>query len=105
MRNRVLGNAARVLEMLQHRALTRAELEAELRIARCELSRDALTNLLLDLRELGWIERRAGADGADDEDRYRLGITMALYWRRALDAEKREMKSLHERVCEIRGEE
>jgi len=117
MRNQILHNAARVLEIIKGQCLSREEIETGLREAGLKLSADQLSNLLLDMMKLGWIERGSGfrvpgsgfrvqGSGLKEEaDGYRIGMTMALYWRRALDAEKREMGIAYGRVKALAGDE
>ena len=52
MRNKLLTNTAAILNALESESLTRPQLEERLAARGVNISKDALTNLLLDLQEL-----------------------------------------------------
>ena len=95
MRNQILKKADSVLRALEAGALTRIGLEQRLEKLGIEMTKDSLQNLLSDLVELGWLERR--------EEYYRIGMAIALYWRRCLDCEKMEMARIYGRTKALSG--
>jgi len=90
LRNQTLKNAAAILDALGSERLTREEIEARLKERGIKLKPYPLVNLLLDLRELGWIEQQDG--------KHRIGLGLALVYRSALDAEKREARKIMGRL-------
>lgn len=109
MRIQALKNAAAILESLGDGQLTRDELRERLeatlwKTQKIELSKNSFDNLLSDLLELGWIERRVAADSSRD-DKYRIGLGLAIIHRRALDAEKRDAKTIMKRLETLTTEE
>ena len=91
MRIQALKNAAAILEALGDGQLTKEELQA-----RCEdLTGNSLSNLLLDLQELRWIERHDGG--------FRIGLGLALIHKRALDAEKQDARNIMNRLESLAG--
>jgi len=92
MRNKILGNVDAVLGALERGPLTREELKAVLG----DIGEDALTNLLLDLVEMDFLEKT--------DSGYRIGMRLAMVWRRALDQERLEMAKIYGRVKALTGE-
>ncbi len=108
MRIQALKNAAAILEALGDGQLTRDELREQLeatlwKAQKIELSKNSFDNLLSDLLELCWIERRVAADSSRD-DKYRIGIGLAIIHKRALDAEKQDAKAIMKRLQQLTGE-
>lgn len=95
MRNKIIGNAAAVLNALGSECITRAELERRLEAAGVTVTPDSLSNILSDLQELMWVERRLDAA---DQVKYRIGLGLAFYWTRAKDRERMEMSEIAGRV-------
>ena len=96
MRNQTLKNAAAILDALGGGQLTKEELQARLEQGGIKLNKDSLNNLLSDLRKLDWIQQSDG--------RYRVGLGLALIYKRALDAEKRDARTIMKRLKSLTGD-
>ena len=96
MRNQTLKNASAILDALGSGQLTKDELQARLVAAGIRPTKDSLNNLLADLVELEWIEK-IGAN-------YRVGLSLALVYKRALDAEKRAARAIMKRLEFLTGD-
>ena len=103
MRNQTLKNASTILHVIARNPhITRKGLAETLEKIKFPISKDSLNNLLADLQELMWIERRISNE--DGEVEYRIGLSLGMIYQDALNIEKEEAREIMARLKSLTGD-